>query len=49
MNSGDNLNQILELAARLLAEAAADGCALAVLAGRVALGNFTPRPSQNRT
>ena len=31
MNSGDNLNQNLELAARLLAEAAADGCALAVL------------------
>ncbi|MEE8343724.1 MAG: carbon-nitrogen hydrolase family protein [Woeseiaceae bacterium] len=31
MNSGDNLNKNLELAARLLAKAAADGCALAVL------------------
>jgi len=31
MNSGDNVNQNLELAARLLGEAAADGCALAVL------------------
>lgn len=31
MNSSDKLNENLELAARLLAEAAADGCALAVL------------------
>ena len=31
MNSGDDLNQNLELAARLLAEAAADRCVLAVL------------------
>ncbi len=31
MNSGDNVNRNLELAARLLGEAAADGCALAVL------------------
>ena len=31
MNSGNNLKQNLELAARLLVEAAADGCVLAVL------------------
>lgn len=31
MHSGDNLNQNLELAGRLLAESAADGCVLAVL------------------